>query len=1017
MCSSEKQQIDRKMSNSELDKVFRLKDEKDWVLWKFQVTILLKFHEAYSYATGEIKPPCVSAKEEEKTKFEKGDIKAQRAIMTTIDREPLMHIVNCKTAAEMWEKLKSVFEKKSETSVHFLQQRFFSYEKEPNDNIAMYISKLQEIVQQLADQGENISEKMVITKILMSLPQLLNHFRSAWDATAEEKRTLNELCARLMIEESRTNSNEQLESALLARRSNFKRDEKKNKRFRSGKCYICGSQSHFRKDCPDRNEKDGDALCCVADFKVSEKDAWYNDSGATQHMSGRREWFKNYIELEVPRSVRIGNGDVIYAVGKGDIDVRVFNGKRWIDKHLADAWYVPSLFVNLFSQGKCLDKGLTMEANSNECVFKRGNEVIAIGKRETGLYKMLIETKIELEEHAFIASGETLRSWHERLAHQNIAQVKRFLNGNNIKFKNEENFQCEACIFGKHHRSSFRGRNEKSIECGELIHSDVCGPIQVKSLGGARYFLLLKDDYSHYRHVYFLKQKDEVPSKVISFVKYIEKQTKYKVKRFRSDNGGEYVNTELSNFFVGKGIKHERTIPYTPEHNGSCERENRTIVEAARTMIHSNNLQLNLWAEAVNTAVYVLNRTGTSTVTDKTPFELWFNKSVRVDNLKVFGTIVFSHIPKQKRRKLDRKAEKCFLIGYSDEQKGFRVYNTEKRSVEVVRDVIFKKENRENLKETEKRNDDNVFEYVSFDEGTEKGEEPARSDSSGEDNRNEMSNDTPTVNHVSSVVQNVPNQSVTLDQRNVITVQSSDSEDFDSDEGNIEPIQEPVRDGSEICNVTQRNVIDSRLRSVNTADYAAICDMALFGVSDEPSNYKEAINSSEKHLWEKAMDEEYDSLLQNNTWCLVDPPKNQSVIDNRWIYKIKRKPDGSVERYKARLVVRGFTQQFGVNYSETFSPVVRYSSIRAILAIAAARNMKLFQFDVKTAFLYGDLKEDVYMFQPEGYNDNSGKVCKLIKSLYGLKHASRCWNKKFTQFIKDYYIRKRGRDDNTRAVR
>lgn len=142
------------MSNSDLDKVFRLKDEKDWVLWKFQVTILLKYHEVYEYASGEITKPTDSTKTTEISTFKKGDIKAQRAIMTTIDKEPLLHIVNCKTAAEMWTKLQSVYEKKSETSVHYLQQRFFMYEKESNDNIATFISKLQEIVQQLADQGE-----------------------------------------------------------------------------------------------------------------------------------------------------------------------------------------------------------------------------------------------------------------------------------------------------------------------------------------------------------------------------------------------------------------------------------------------------------------------------------------------------------------------------------------------------------------------------------------------------------------------------------------------------------------------------------------------------------------------------------------------------------------------------------------------------------------------------------------------------------------------------------------------
>lgn len=150
------------------------------------------------------------------------------------------------------------------------------------------------------------------------------------------------------------------------------------------------------------------------------------------------------------------------------------------------------------------------------------------------------------------------------------------------------------------------------------------------------------------------------------------------------------------------------------------------------------------------------------------------------------------------------------------------------------------------------------------------------------------------------------------------------------------------------------------------------------------------------------MNEEYESLIKNGTWQLVDPPKKDKIIDNKWVYKLKLNPDDTIERFKARLVVRGFTQSYGVNYKETFSPVVRPASVRAILAISAARKMKLFQFDVKTAFLYGELVEDVYMKQPVGYDDGSGKVCKLVKALYGLKQASRCWNTKFTSFIKRF---------------
>lgn len=175
-------------------------------LWKFQISILLKFHDVYDFVTGKAEKPTNQSDsdfQKKLTAYEKNDVRAQRAISSTIEREALLHIVNCKTAAEMWTKLHSVYEKKSETSMDYLQQKFFVYSKEPEDNIATFISKLQEIAQQLVDMGETISDKMLMTRILMSLSPQYNSFKSAWESTEASKRTLNELCTRLMIEESR----------------------------------------------------------------------------------------------------------------------------------------------------------------------------------------------------------------------------------------------------------------------------------------------------------------------------------------------------------------------------------------------------------------------------------------------------------------------------------------------------------------------------------------------------------------------------------------------------------------------------------------------------------------------------------------------------------------------------------------------------------------------------------------------------------------------------------------------
>lgn len=204
-----------------------------------------------------------------------------------------------------------------------------------------------------------------------------------------------------------------------------------------------------------------------------------------------------------------------------------------------------------------------------------------------------------------------------------------------------------------------------------------------------------------------------------------------------------------------------------------------------------------------------------------------------------------------------------------------------------------------------------------------------------------------------------------------------------------------------LSGIESENIIPSRLRSRDDRDSVNHL-VAYFSILSEPNSYDEAVASNDHKQWERAMEEEFDSLMINETWELVPKPEKQKVIDNKWVYKVKTNPSGSVDRYKARLVARGFNQQYGIDYEETFSPVIRFNTLRTLLSIAAANKMILKQFDVKTAFLYGELKEDVYMHQPIGFDDNTDRVCKLRKSLFGLKQASRCWNHKFKSFIEKF---------------
>lgn len=1030
-------------------KITKLVDQKQWTIWKFQISIILKSQDLWNLVIGVEKPPLESDKEfaSLKVAYDKKDISAQRVFITTLGEQPLTHIVTCTSASEMWSKLESVFEQKSSQSIHFLQQKFFSMEKSEDDDVASFMSKMDEIVKQLSDLGTEVPQTMIMTKILTALPPSYNHFHSAWESTAEKERNLNNLRTRLMMEEKRMSLQEtsEVSGALFAKKmygkkSSYKGNDKGNKK--PGKCFICSKDTHWKSDCPLRNKKPSSALmteiaeideCMLTcDYDTS----WFNDSGTTKHMSKQREWFRDYVQLAIPHPVRIGNGELIYALGKGNIDILAFNGVNWIKRYLSNAFYVPKLHTNLFAQGVTCDKGCIFISDNEQCEFIKidSGEVVAMGVRETGgLFQMLI-CRSEETESANVAACDSLSVWHQRLAHQNVAHVKRFLQQRNIQF-NDEKFQCEPCIYGKQHRSSFMKREEKEKECGAIIHADVCGYFDKQSFGGAKYFLLLKDDYSHFRTVYFLKQKSEVASRIKQFVNLAKNQTQHSIKVLRSDNGTEFVNKQLSEFYADLGIKQQTTVPYTPEQNGTVERENRTIVEAARTLLHAHGLDQRLWAEAVNASVYVLNCTGTSTIKGKTPHQLWYNKDANIDKLKEFGSIVYAHIPKQKRKKFDKKSTKCVLVGYCDN--GYRVFDPQTKKVVASRDLIFAKNEliaKEKCNDIQKlvekepntailqkanKNEENyeqesvILKFFKLKENY--TNDCVTSEVDEKENETEAPTETPTNENVTqsidfdSTITNVSSENGALNISNISNISSENENNStlnqtvinnsNADLLNSTAISEVPENNagrSAICNLTQRNVIDSRLRS-----QAASIDSIMLAIY-EPKTCEDAMQTAEKDQWAEAMREEIASLNKNNTWVLTELPQGEKAIDNRWVFKVKMNPDDSLERFKARLVVKGFSQQYGVNYTETFSPVVRYSSVRSILATAAKNKMVLKQFDIKTAFLYGDLDETVYMKQPDGFSDGTNKVCKLLKSLYGLKQASRCWNQKFTHFIKEF---------------
>lgn len=990
-----------------INQSIKLKGAENWPVWRFQTQVMLKGRGYMEIVTGENKCPektedAVPPKPY--TEWIKADAKAQELIVTRMEEEPVSYLFSCNSSHEMWSKLQSVYDKESTVSVHLLQQRFFGMQIEEGESISKYFQRVEEIRIKLKVAGEPISENMVITKILMTLPEPFKHFRSAWESVPSEKQTLKDLISRLLLEEERTSSNE--ETVALAASSSPQVSNKIVKCFNCGEvghyakfckrkdtrqCFNCKRNGHISSQCRVKGGKTIKSKTRVVESnafmmssKRTENNVWYMDTGASEHMCGKRDLFKTCILIKNDSKVKVGNGDLLQVRGVGTVELFAWNGEKYLKTELTNVLYVPDLKFNLFSAGYVLDKGLYLTSNNLECRFvNRNEEIRAIGIRENKLYKMLF---VENQFQGLVSSDmaeknvsnfdvfscnlgkkiEKLSEWHMRFAHQSFAHVRSFLIKNKITFQDDsEFFVCEKCLAGKQHRISFPVSKSRAKERLELIHADLCGPMEQESLGGARYFLLLKDDYSAFRVVYFLRHKSNARKQIENYVRRAENETGCKIKVFRSDNGLEFINKELTEFFESRGIKHQKSVVYTPQQNGRAEREMRTIVESARAAI--TGLHKRFWAEAVNSTVYTLNRTSKSPISEITPFEAYFKEKPKFENLQEFGIRVSAHIPKQRRKKLDSKNRFGILVGYSEDTKAYRIFFSETNKIEILCDVIFLPQRERNKIEALK-NEDSVVDTLQILEEESEIEDILENSSvnSERDGENEEIHEPKEIEEVVEI-----------------------GEEFGETEGD-EEIEQDGKSSSSTYSLRARENIKL---SSKYDDYhvSLICE--------ENPTYEQVIASSERKSWRKAMDNELEALKENNTWKIVSKPLNCRPIDCKWVFRQKSSNQEVV--YKARLVARGFLQ---FELSEAYSPVARLPSIRAFLGFCNERKLLVHQLDVCSAFLHGDVTGDVFISLPKGCEQievKEGRVLKLQKSLYGLKDSPKNWNMKFTATMRE----------------
>ncbi|KAJ9554358.1 hypothetical protein OSB04_018403 [Centaurea solstitialis] len=872
-------------------------------------------------------------------------------------------------AKNFLKEIEQFFAKNAKTEASNTLMKLVTMRYKEKGNIREYIMEMSNLSGKLKELKLELSDDLLVHLILISLPAQFGQFVVSYN-TQKDKWILNELMSHLVQEEERL-KRDKTESAHLASTSqdkkkkrakgtaeNVPKQKKHKKQNKESTCFFCKKAGHIKKECSKYAawlEKHGKYLtfvCTKVNLAFVSEDTWWVDSGATAHISMSMQgclWSRPPTNDE--KFIYVGDGAKVKVKAIGTFRILLKTGV-YLD--LVETFIVPSFRRNLISVS-CLDKFGYSCVLGNKVGFYLNSNLVGTGSLIDKLY--ILETvALDNEILHSVAKGNKQKLnedsailWHKRLGHISKQIIQRLIDERILNSIDLTNFQvCVECIKGKQTNARRLGSN-RATDVLQLIHTDICGPFPTASWNG---------------------QRNLNPCDVFKdFKAEVEVQLGKKIKAVRSDRGGEYYGRydgsgeqrpgPFALFLKECGIVPQYTMPGSARMNGVAERRNRTLKNMVRSMISHTSLPEPLWGEALKTAVYILNRVPSKAVA-KTPYELWTGKKPSLNHLHVWGCPAEAKAYNPHERKLDSRTISCYFVGYPERSRGFKFYNPTTKSIfgtGNARNVVFEEE---------------------------------------EDQVHSSSIPTSTIDNDQVLIPIIVQDATPVQNTNegVPLVQ---------DNNEVPPTVEQTQQTQE---VPLRRSTRERTSAIPD-DYIVFLQEheTQIGIrEDDPINLKEALSSSNSQKWIDAMADEMKSMKDNDVWDLVELPKDAKPIGYKWIFKTKKDSNGNIERYKARLVAKGFTQMENIDYKENFSPVSSKDSFRTIMALVAHYDLELHQMDVKTAFLNGNIDETIYMTQPENLalGDSKSMVCRLKKSIYGLKQASRQWYLKFHQVITSF---------------
>lgn len=764
----------------------------------------------------------------------------------------------------------------------------------------------------------------------------------------------------------------------------------------------------------------------------SERQTWVMDSGASHHCTADRSHFHSLWPLE--RRMAVANGQHLPVLGVGNVWMRVPSSKQQHRSEaplieLTEVLWVPELTLNLISISRAMAAGNRMYADPHSELLRnrepplgqawskmvievgRGRDKVMLEGWSRGphmLYVLEPEVVSERQAHGSGPERDLSDSEHEHnciscpakvqrphvdllhrrmghLGYHNLRKLVSMSGGLDVSQRELDAAcrgdlgVCEECRESNMTRPPFSSSSTHHTTAPlELLHSDVCGPIKVEGRNRELYFLTLVDDWSGASMVSPLRSREEVPSRLKSMMRNMQTVASWytdglvRIKGLRSDRGREFLTGTFRQWLEQQHITHQLSCPYTPEQNGTAERLNRTLCERARAMLREAALPGGRvwWPDAVLTASYLRNRSPADGK-DATPWELLTGGGPpQLGHIRVWGCQCWVLMPRgQREDKFCPRGESGRLVGFADSStgemsKGYKVWLAQRDEVVVSRSVAF---------------DENVY-WVEPTEGDDLEEVRA-----------------PPPHTPSSTQQQpppAPQQAPTAAQE--AGGEAPEGEQAQPGGGSEAQVQSGPRRSSRLA--AQSRMVIGRALVTHVPE-------------PEPASYAEAMSSSEAPQWRAAMEKEVQSLRSNGVYTLKHAPAGQRVLPGKWVFKRKVQADSGEVVYKARFVAKGFAQREGLDYTDVFAPVSTHTTLRTVLSMVAQHDMELHQLDIATAFLNGDLGEQVWVQQPAGFEEGDGEQCwHLHKALYGLKQAPRAWYQKLRSALEELGFTAAGAD-------